>query len=570
MARLSQPAHSLLATPAAGRVIGTVTGSTTAMSSHPLHTLSPEASLQSHGNDNRPHSPSHRGSEPSTFSPADCRALSKVLRDVGDSSPLLTPSRLEPSEQSCANTDRTSSTIDRVTVDEDYGLAGHEATDAGYEDEDDSMELSDGVENATGRDAVNMPGDHASQSVSNSNSNLWLQDSIPTHDDKDRLRYSECRALNAKYTKARRQEKERTKPAIPKERDTIEDIMNLPGKRAPPARPQDLGRNDSDFQPIPEEIKQLNLMRLSMEKVLDDERVEQERATHEQESGIFVSGHGVPHHRTTTTVQQQSIHEGSDADNEDNDATDDAAETKEVTDLQTAAPNLKTHINPAAASPRNRNGSILLVPSTPEPTAQAPDQNHIQLVANQNVLETPFTRTLSYFKQHKGAENSPSKRRRNTALQQEIAAVAGIATDAEDQPCSTEQTELRHVSLNTVYPSALPTTSAPADLEGIVLVQATEDTEEAQGNIARVDEPHQAHTSSQTAPEATSKKDGAIVHSEADDTQKQLIVYPQHPAFVNAIGMIPAAVFWMTAAPIIKYTTAAVDLLIDSLRDVYL
>ena len=58
--------------------------------------------------------------------------------------------------------------------------------------------------------------------------------------------------------------------------------------------------------------------------------------------------------------------------------------------------------------------------------------------------------------------------------------------------------------------------------------------------------------------------------SAIDDPQKQLILYPQHPPLVTAIGMIPATMFWVTAAPIVKYTGIAVDVLADKLRDMYL
>jgi hypothetical protein len=65
-------------------------------------------------------------------------------------------------------------------------------------------------------------------------------------------------------------------------------------------------------------------------------------------------------------------------------------------------------------------------------------------------------------------------------------------------------------------------------------------------------------------------KGEAVRESAADDTQKQLVFYPQHPAFINAIAMIPATMFWATAAPVVKYANIAIDLLIDKLRDTYL
>jgi hypothetical protein len=46
---------------------------------------------------------------------------------------------------------------------------------------------------------------------------------------------------------------------------------------------------------------------------------------------------------------------------------------------------------------------------------------------------------------------------------------------------------------------------------------------------------------------------------------KQLILYPRHPTFVTVIGMLPAAMFWATAAPVVKYGNRAFDVLVERL-----
>ncbi|XPS93679.1 hypothetical protein M3J09_003022 [Ascochyta lentis] len=532
----------------------------------PLRLISLEASLQSHGNDTLPPSPSRRGSGPSTFSPADCRALKKILRDVGNSSPPSTPSPPDLGEQLFTNTDCTSDNIDCGAVDDNHHLVGNEATDTGYEDEDDSMELSDSLEDIAAGDSVSVPEKYTLRTVSCSDRRP--QDRVSTHDKKDRLRYSDRRSLGAKYPRARQQEQEYKKSAETKEDDTVEDIMNLPGKRAPPARPQDLGRNNSDRQPIPDDIKQLNRMRLSMERVLENELVEQERRTCEQEPGVFLPGHDDPRRSATISMKQQPVDEASDADNEDNDTIDDTAETKHVKGAQIPVPHLKAPTTPVVMLPRTQDVSMLLVPNTPITTAQASAPNHVRIATDQTVPETPFTKTLNYFRQYKGVENSPFKRRRNTALPQEITTVGGIDIDAEDKSFPEEQEEPRHIAPHTVHTSALPMRSALADLEGMALPRAS--SEEEQDTIVRAGEPHQAHAVLNNAPEDISKENGACTQSETDNTQRQLILYPQHPAFVKAIGMIPATIFWMTAAPIVKYTNVTVDFLVDKLRDTYL
>ncbi|KAF2627835.1 hypothetical protein BU25DRAFT_490998 [Macroventuria anomochaeta] len=522
MAKLSHPADSSHATPVADRTLDATTGSPPAMSSPPPRSLSLEASLQSHGNDNLPHSPPRRGSERSSFSPADCRTLKKILRDVGNNSPPPTPSPFGPIEQLFSNTDRTSSTVQgRTDENEGYRFVSDEAADTGYEDEDDSMELSEGMEGLTSRDTVSSLGDPASPSVSKSDRRL--QDSISMHDEKDRLKYTGHRSSTTKHSKAKRQEQEHDDLAETTRGDTIEDVMNLPGKRAPPACPLDLGCRDLDRRPIPDDIKQLNRMRLSMEKVLEDERVEQERAEGE-EPGIFIPGFSPPHDMATG-VDESGLDEF-DADKED------------------------TTVHGSGAQRR-----------------KTPDRAHIQFTTNQNVPETPFTKTLSYFKQYKGTENSPSKRRRNTALPQEIADVADVAIDAEDKTAYPDQKELQSVAPDT---SALPTVSALADLEGIVPPKTGKATVSTSHPVDEGDESRNVPASTNAVPEETFSKGKAVSESAPNDTQKQLILYPQHPAFINAIGMIPATMFWATAAPIVKYTNIAVDLLTDKLRDTYL
>ncbi|KAJ4345472.1 uncharacterized protein N0V89_011603 [Didymosphaeria variabile] len=49
---------------------------------------------------------------------------------------------------------------------------------------------------------------------------------------------------------------------------------------------------------------------------------------------------------------------------------------------------------------------------------------HVQFAANASVQDTPFAKTLKYFKQFKDKENTPSKSRRNASLPEEIAELA--------------------------------------------------------------------------------------------------------------------------------------------------
>ncbi|KAB2106786.1 hypothetical protein AG0111_0g5544 [Alternaria gaisen] len=107
-----------------------------------------------------------------SFSPADCRTLQKMLHDVRSPSPLSpTPYFSDgPASQSIlTGTPNSKNCEDTMSCENHQSAYGDEQQD-GYEDEDDSMELSDG-EDAFGtderdsdtiEDIMNMPGKMAS------------------------------------------------------------------------------------------------------------------------------------------------------------------------------------------------------------------------------------------------------------------------------------------------------------------------------------------------------------------------------------------------------------------------
>ena len=286
------------------------------MSSPTLCPLSLEVSLQSHGSDNLPPSPRRRSSDRPSLLPADSHTLSKILRDVSNNSPPATPSPLEPGEQLFLETGHTSSATNDDPQDEEegYHLVDDEAADTGYEDEDDSMELSEGVEGITADDTLTQVGEPTSPSVSDSEPRP--QDSVSTHSEENKVKYIGRRStsgVSAKPVKFKRRVSERSGIINTKQGDTIEDVMNLPDKRALPACPPDLSRGNSHRQPVPDDIEQLNRLRLSMEKVLEDERVEQEQAECIVEPGVFIPASSVPQD-VTIGVAGSDVH-GFDADN---------------------------------------------------------------------------------------------------------------------------------------------------------------------------------------------------------------------------------------------------------------
>lgn len=185
---------------------------------------------------------------------------------------------------------------------------------------------------------------------------------------------------------------------------------------------------------------------------------------------------------------------------------------------------------------------------------------HVEVAIDQNVPETPFAKTLGYFKQFKGTEIAHLKRRRNTALFGELVDVSGSVVDETGKMMAPDQERASSTAPDTSKP---PMTTALADLEGMM------DTVDVIRSVDELDKPRKVTTPSEGLSEELVGISTIEGEPTGKGTEKQVILYPQHPTFVNAIGMIPATMFWVAAAPIVKYTGMTVDLLMDKLRETY-
>lgn len=152
-----------------------------------------------------------------SFSPADYRTLQKILHDVRSPSPLSpTPyfSDKPANRLSLTLTPNGDADEDGVSCEGAELARGDEQQD-GYEDEDDSMELSDG-EDAIGADEENS--------------------------------------------------------------DTIEDVMNLPGRTVPPVPVHDYSSFYVHDEPLSDGAGELGLCRASIERDLAEQCRQQESA----------------------------------------------------------------------------------------------------------------------------------------------------------------------------------------------------------------------------------------------------------------------------------------------------
>jgi hypothetical protein len=207
------------------------------MPSSPLQRISRDAARESHGNDTvlSPNTPPADETR-SPLSPSDCRTLKKIIEDVQSPSRAASPLLTEHNDRLLGiveSTDDGSSDTgheDEAQYTEKQYDYGDEA-DEGYADEDDSMDLSDAGPDVTvvHEDESMLVGDDDSREY------LWSDG------------------------------------------DTIEDIMNTPGKTAPPAPEQDLGGVYLCDQPTPDETKVIKLQCVVIEVVGGQERMEHER-----------------------------------------------------------------------------------------------------------------------------------------------------------------------------------------------------------------------------------------------------------------------------------------------------
>lgn len=183
------------------------------ISPSPLRPISLQASLSTHGNDSIPISTPQRDEVRTPLSPADCRTLKKLLLDVQSPSP-------------------SSPSVDSLFEGEDAYVDGKDgSSESGEEGEalEGIKELRDEMEGG--------------------------------YEDEDK-----SMELSGEDDESDR-----------KNGDDIEDVMNLPGKVAPPAQPLDLNGVYVHERATPGDMKEAHVRHAEIEKQLAEERVEVRR-----------------------------------------------------------------------------------------------------------------------------------------------------------------------------------------------------------------------------------------------------------------------------------------------------
>lgn len=235
-----------------------------------------------------------------------------------------------------------------------------------------------------------------------------------------------------------------------------------------------------------------------------------------------------------------------------------------------------------------------------------PGGTHLELTPNVSVPDTPFTKTLSYFKQYKGKENSPSNSRRNASLPEEIAELAREANEEDDEDLE----KYREMDLGPMEPVVesvglmcgvseyeeeedLKLSWINLSLEELVMENDTAGdlitfATPTKSNISpdrsslgfksfsyntRAQEMQSqcpATPSSRRLSLLTEQNEDVDADVETSDAlprtqEKEVVVREEDPTFVTVIGMLPKAMFWVAAAPVAKLSNMAYDAMVEKL-----
>ncbi|KAI4631451.1 uncharacterized protein J4E87_002155 [Alternaria ethzedia] len=500
------------------------------MPSTPPRPTSLDDSQSLQGDDNMSSRSTPTNSRGSNFSPADCRTLQKILHDVRSPSPLSATSYFDetPARKLNLTATPTGSLAGERVAQKEKVFDSCDEREEGYEDEDDSMELSDG------EDAFGVDGKEAG--------------------------------------------------------DTIEDVMNLPGKIAPPAPVQDYSRFYAHDKSTPDEPGKLQLRRASIEKDLKEQCRQQERASAiAATDGVFDTdalNHGV-------SSQTLAIDGGSALKNLQEDIGMHPVEDEQV--AVNALSSLEAHSDRPRAriSPRNVrrasedalpvSTSFIAFPSPARAVVQTPNGRHIDFAPPATTPDTPSANTPGYFDSHQVKDRTPHKSRRSASSPTEIVDLAREARVEEEE--AAEQRELMNLNRfrdMDLAPIETVMEGGPAgDLimcatpvrarDNTLFLQSASDTADSEIEEWIDLQRPQSRLPSPRRPnlliEQDEENDADVEESDStsDPEQQQIAGLPRYPTFITVISMIPAAVFWATAASIVDCSSKAFDMLIEKL-----
>ncbi|KAH7061632.1 hypothetical protein BKA63DRAFT_559154 [Paraphoma chrysanthemicola] len=235
------------------------------------------------------------------------------------------------------------------------------------------------------------------------------------------------------------------------------------------------------------------------------------------------------------------------------------------------------------------SSSFPCLPSEPS-VVPSPGGTHLEFTSAATIRDTPFARTLKHFKQYAGKENSPSKSRRNASLPHEIAELlAQNAEELEEEEeedlekyCEVDLAPMEPVMENATA-GDLILLSTPSkswdpcllEMEGTSppgVNHARETDEKILGKeVTRFRQPsvvtEKEHSDSNLLVhlDKIDDKNAGIFDKTSNRKRIQSADSIQHPTFVKVISLLPQAMFWATAAPIVKLGDKAYDAMVEKL-----
>ncbi|KAF1996661.1 hypothetical protein P154DRAFT_607738 [Amniculicola lignicola CBS 123094] len=232
--------------------------------------------------------------------------------------------------------------------------------------------------------------------------------------------------------------------------------------------------------------------------------------------------------------------------------------------LQSGPPNTPTPVakhSPSSQSPPN--------PLIKAPLVARPNEGRKVSFADAptTVPETPFTRTLNYFKELKVAtsknkENSPLKHRRNASLPEEIAALQNEAADFFSDGDGEDLDQYREKDLAPLNP-VMETQNAGDIIMSSLASPKAVNLEGAGGQVTMQDElsprrikvqivEEQADGTEQIRTMEFHEEEGVEVVCvvEREEVFEWVDEEVDHPGIINAIAMMPKVVFWMVCGAV--------------------
>lgn len=394
--------------------------------------------------------------------------------------------------------------------------------------------------------------------------------------------------------------------------DTVEDIMNLPGNKAPAVSVQDFGAFYPRDEAMSDEAKETKDHRELIEEHLRQQVLVQDDADEVAETFGDTEGYTdmdlaeaeESHGEDTEGVQalQEDIlmhsleEEEADASAlEVNSARLTSMKKTPLTVHQSLEPNTdcslhstpsRNHVHRASDASPPRSTSFINFVSNPRAVVQTPNGIHIDFTSSATIP------TQNYFNPIKAT--SPSKRRRKAASPEELAELAREAAveeaEADEEAELRELEKYREMDLTPLEPVMESKTAGDLIVSGTPVKVRDEEVfgwesptlafcvlssrpfvsaREAVVDLYGSTDVHHTPSSSRLTLllEQDEDDDADVEESDGacDVRKKYTTLSPHHATFIAVVEMLPATIFWATVCLVTRYSIAAFDALIELL-----